>query len=377
MQNGFKRLLRDKAIHIGMGRLRPQDDIAGTSIHSGVQLPVKPGTERHRPGSIFYIDQVVKIYICRAGGTFQGSALFYQYLLGSQDDAVTGIDFSIYFNFFPISESKPCFLILTVLIPSSVILKVGKVILYIDVFFPQLVPIRSIRNENANPSCVDDARWTDCHSIRAYEIQVAVNFTVFNSIHRTVNINFAINQIDQIIGVNLPVLFIEMHVGYIAGADFIFTKPVQADVVIVQHRLYIQVLNVSSSYQVIPVFVRNRRRKTAHRLQQHTGQYQRGDPPDCGAGVGNRLLACSESRIHHARTPQRCGIYPRRQLADDTLCIIFATVLRDFGDHHVTLPGMAPDDLVDFVHDLIPVQKAIKENSEISDDIHATVWYKL
>jgi type I restriction enzyme M protein len=39
--------------------------------------------------------------------------------------------------------------------------------------------------------------------------------------------------------------------------------------------------------------------------------------------------------------------------------------------------ALVGDDLVDFVHDLIPVQKAIKENSEISDDIHATVWYKL
>ena len=242
---------------------------------------------------------------------------------------------------------------MTVLIPSSVILKVGKVILYIDVFFPQLVPIRSIRNENANPSCVDDARWTDCHAIRAYEIQVAVNFTVFNSIHRTVNINFAINQIDQIIGVNLPVLFIEMHVGYIAGADFILIKFIQSYVVIVQHRLYIQVLNVSSSYQVIPVFIRNRRRKTAHRLQQHTGQHQRCDPPDGRAETDNRLPAHSES-LPLRRITEGCGLHPCSQPADDALCIIFAVIFCDFGDHHVTFPGMAPDDLVYLVHDLAP-----------------------
>ena len=238
---------------------------------------------------------------------------------------------------------------MTVLIPSSVILKVGKVILYIDVFFPQLVPIRSIRNENANPSCVDDARWTDCHAIRAYEIQVAVNFTVTDGVHRTVNINFTINQIDQIIGVNRPVLFIEMHVGYIAGSDLILIKFVQAYVVIVMHLLYIDIVHISAYCQVIPAFYLNGTGKTAHRLQQNTGQHQRCDPPGGRAGTGNRLPAHSES-LPLRRITEGYGLHPCSQSADDALCIIFAVIFCDFGDHHVTLPGMAPDDLVDLVH---------------------------
>ena len=305
-----------------MCRFRPQDDIAGAAIHDSIQVIAKPGIYL-RPVSIFYIDQNVKINICRIGGTFQDGALLYHNIPGPQHDAVSGIDLAFNFNCFPFGENKPCIVILTVRIPSSEILEVCKVILYVDVFFPHRVPINRIRYENANPSCVDDARWTDCHAVRAYEIQVAVNFTVFNSIHRTLNINFAVNQIHQIIGVISLVLFIEVHVGYIAVADFIFTKPVQTDVVIVQHRLYIQVLNVSSSYQVIPVFVRNRRRKTAHRLQQNTGQHQRRDPPGC-------------------------------QLADNTLCIIFAVVLRNLSHNHVALSHFAPDDFVNFIHKRLP-----------------------
>ena len=352
MQNGFKRLHLDKAIHIGMGRLRPQDDIAGTAIHGGVQLPVKPGIYCLRPGSIFYIDQVVKIDICRAGGAFQGSALFYQYLLGSQHDAVTGIDFTVHFNFFPISERKPCVFIGTVRVPSSVILEVGKVIFYVDIFFPQLIPIRSIRNESANPSCVDNARISDHHTFRADKIQVAVNFTVSDGVHRTLNINFAVNQIHQIIGVSSLVLLIEMHVGYMAGADFILVKFVQAYVVIVLHLLYIDIVHISAYCQVISAFFLNDTGKTAHRLQQKTSQYQRRDPPGCRTRTGSRLPAHSKS-LPLLRIPRGYGLHPCSQPADDTFCIIFAAVLRDFGDHHVTFSCVAPENLVDLVHDLI------------------------
>ena len=158
-----------------------------------------------------------------------------------------------------------------------------------------------------------------------------------------------IHQIDQIIGVNRPVLFIEMHVGYIAVGDLILIKFVQADVVIVQHLLYIDIVHISAYCQVISAFFLNDTGKTAHRLQQHTGQYQRGDPPDCGAGTGNRLPAHSKS-LPLRCIPQGYGLHPCSQLADDAPGIIFAVILRDFGDHHVTLPGMAPDDLVDLVH---------------------------
>ena len=117
------------AIYKGMGRLRPQDDISGTAIHSGVQFPAKPGTKYHRSGSIFYIDQIVKINICRIGGTFQDGALPYHDIPGPQHDAVSGIDLTFNFNYLPFGENKSCIVILTVRIPSSVILEVCKVIL--------------------------------------------------------------------------------------------------------------------------------------------------------------------------------------------------------------------------------------------------------
>ena len=239
--------------------------------------------------------------------------------------------------------------ILTVRIPFSVILEVCKVILYIDVFIPHRVPIGSIRDKGADPPCVDDARWTDCHAIRTYEIQVAVNFTVPDGVHRTLNINMTIHQIHQMIGVSSLVLLIEMHVGYMAGADFILVKFVQADVVIVLHRLHIDIVHIFASCQVIPTFFCNDTGKTAHRLQQNTGQHQRRDPPGGRAGTGNRLPAHSES-LPFRRITEGYGLHPCSQPADDALCIIFAVIFCDFGDHHVTLPGMAPDDLVDLVH---------------------------
>ena len=75
--NGFIRLIIEKAINKVMGRLCPQDDIPGAAIHSGVQVFLaKVGILNNSTVSIFYIDQVVKIDIRRAGGTFQDGALF-------------------------------------------------------------------------------------------------------------------------------------------------------------------------------------------------------------------------------------------------------------------------------------------------------------
>ena len=127
---------------------------------------------------------------------------------------------------------------------------------------------------------------------------------------------------------------------------------VQAYVVIVLHLLYIDIVHISAYCQVISAFFLNDTGKTAHRLQQKTSQYQRRDPPGCRTRTGSRLPAHSKS-LPLLRIPRGYGLHPCSQPADDTFCIIFAAVLRDFGDHHVTFSCVAPDNLVDLVHDLI------------------------
>ena len=357
-----------------MGRLRPQDDIACAAIHCGVQIRPKPGIQRHFPGAVFYIDQFVKIDYFRTGGTPQDGALFYLYILGPQHDAVTGIDPAFYFNFFPFCELQPCIFvvtvsvcylqaynaIVTVSVPSAVILKVSKIIHYISFIVPQLIPIGSSRDEGPKPSRVDDARLADRHAVRADKIKVAVNFAVPDGVYRTVNINFTVDKIDQVCDVNRLVLFIEMHVGDIAGTDFIFIKLVHTGFVIVQHILHIKIVHFSVACQVIAVCVLNGTGKTGCRLQQDACRQHRRRPPGCRTGVGRRLPVRGKNLLHPCHIPQRCSLYPRRQARhagcqalNNGTDIIFTAVLCNFRHNHVTFSCVVPDDFVNFIHNSV------------------------
>ena len=152
-----------------------------------------------------------------------------------------------------------------------------------------------------------------------------------------------------------------MHIGNVAVRNVKFSKLVPKNLVApginqlprciyVINRTALRGFNDSSS----AALRRNGSRPAGHRLQQQACRHKRQRP----AAGRRQQTACRLIPLRFRRT--------RRQEADDTLCIIFPMVLRNFRNNYVTVPYMAPDNLIRLIHGVPPSLPPVKDRLYIT-----------
>ena len=205
--------------------------------------------------------------------------------------------------------------------------------------------IFGIRNHPHKTSRIDNARRPYRHAFGADEIQIAADAVVLDGVYRALYVNFALDQVYQVVGLICRLaLQMEMHIGDIALGNFKLLETVIAKInpVILQYLLGIDIVYFSVGGQGLVIRIFNGGRPTAYRRQQYACRHKRQRP---AAGRGQQT-ACRRTPLRFRRT--------RRQEADDTPCIILPVVLYDFRNNYITVPYMAPDNLIRLIHGVPP-----------------------
>ena len=149
----------------------------------------------------------------------------------------------------------------------------------------------------------------------------------------------------------------KIHVGDIALANFEFLETVIAKIYpfIAQYLLGIDIMYFPVGGQGLVIRILDGGSETGRGLQQNPHRHQRHDPLGRRTGqfhCGNRQ---PPSRFFCKPEGQPCQLRhgstaSHRQPAKYGFHIIFAVIFRDFRNHHVTVPCMAPDNFISFIH---------------------------
>ena len=344
---------RQRRILVFVRRFRPQDDIAAL-VRGHVQVA-------GRKTGLRSIDQIIKINILPA---LQHRAVFNGNLARPQHDAAAGVNLSLDCDILVRVRIKfdTAGLELAGLLPFGFPgTKLGEIVLcscrHIIRPVPQLEPVVIPGNQRRKLACVDYTGLAHHHTIGAEEIQVAVNLPVFHGVHHTVDGNTFLHQINQILHRGRQSFLVKMHIGDMPIIKAEFFKLVDTYHLVRCHLLDIHIVHAAvhindAHVAVSPCNIRG----PGTGRQQDSRKYQRYDPPGCRTGADYRLPACSRSLMQGRRHLQHGSLHARSQLADYTPCIILTVVLGDFRYHHVTFPGVAPNDLENLIHNPTPVK---------------------
>ena len=219
----------------------------------------------------------------------------------------------------------------------------------------EIIRIRHHANKTA---CVDDTRRTHSHTIGTDKIQITANTVVFDSVHRTLYVNFALDQIHHVFRFYLRmVLHMKIHIGNVTLGNFEFLETVIAKIypVIAQYLLGIDIMYIPARGQGLVICILYGGSKTRHGLQQNSNSHQRHDPLGCGAGISSTLRRNSQLTprcclLRAAKYLQQSLRALYRQTLHDGAYVIFTVVLCNLRYHHIAFSCFAPDDFVNLVH---------------------------
>ena len=137
--------------------------------------------------------------------------------------------------------------------------------------------LRRRRRHHMQRASIDNAAAAYSHAVLTQKVQIAADLIVFDSVHRTVDVDVAVNKIDQIIGLVIAVFTTKIHVGDLIGIQAKLLKNIDTGSVDDFFCLYVD--NTAISRNICKLSTGNYLCRCHKRISKNThGSNGRNDP---------------------------------------------------------------------------------------------------
>ena len=261
------------AFSTGIGR-RFQNNIAAAGVHNRRQSARQ--TRLHSAAAALYIYQISKIY--HAG--IQGCRLIdiliainaYQDIRRPQVDLIRSIDLTQ--NSYRAAGVQRY---LCRRIAQQLQLRFLRIVGACRQHVLHSRHLRRRRRHHMQCASIDNAAAAYSHAVLTQKVQIAADLIVFDSVHRTVDVDVAVNKIDQIIGLVIAVFTTKIHVGDLIGIQAKLLKNIDTGSVDDFFCLYVD--NTAISRNICKLSTGNYLCRCHKRISKNThGSNGRNDP---------------------------------------------------------------------------------------------------